>query len=156
MKKIIFCLIILIFVSTIAYAQEYPRSPGRHTAQGHIQANDLWCVAYYPYPYDNFPNVESIGSGTEPVLMKVVINNNKVQVICKFTDLSTWHEADAELADIVDCSLYLEGDWYCGGTGQVTAAANHGDHPEDLGGNVTLKCTFDNFPLSTRCHTLPQ
>jgi len=77
----------------------------------------------------------------------VVINKNKIEATCKFTDLSTWYEADAELAVIDDCTLLIEPFWYCGGTGQVTAAANHGDDPGGIGGNVTLKCTF-NLPAS--------
>ena len=143
MKKIIFCLIILVSVSTIAYAQgEIPGRPGIYAmksaiiAAGRYAEGDL-CYAVYAEPVNNNG---TIGGEIGKCSTRVVINNNKVVATCKFTDMSKFYEANAEVGEILDCHLQTEDMDYFGGTGHIIAAANHGDEP---GGKVTLMCTFE-------------
>ncbi|MFX0203358.1 MAG: hypothetical protein ACFFCW_45225 [Candidatus Hodarchaeota archaeon] len=119
------------------------------------ETGPCWCAAYYKEPV---PNNDAIANETafDPItikFVKVVINNKRVMAICKFTDESPWYEANAEVGDIIvdegipGCTLSTD-DCYCeGGTGHITAAANHGGYDpyyeSYIGGTVTLKCTFD-------------
>ena len=135
MKKIIFCLMILFSVSTIAYAEGLPVL---EFAQ--IISNPIYnaCSARY---YGG----EDIGGefSTEANFIKVVINKNQVKATCRFTDISSdTYETNAEVGKILYCELITEGCECWGGTGHVTVAANHGDNTGP-GGSVTLKCTFD-------------
>jgi hypothetical protein len=170
MKKIIFCLIILFSVSTIAYAEEILEGrPGRYEMSwAQIEVYDtapLWCAAYYADPVelnDAIGNQTDTPPGEDPNIkfVKVVINKKRVMAICKFTDESPWYEANAEVGKIIldegipGCTLITD-DCFCeGGTGHITAAANHGEYDPyygfQIGATVTLKCTFDledcNFP----------
>ena len=98
------------------------------------------CAAWYAetHPGDpisnsvisNFPDYE----GT----IKVTENKNFVIASCKFTDGSGAYEMNAEVGYTENCEIITEdGRFFGGGTGTVTAAANH---EEDPGGNVTLQC----------------
>jgi hypothetical protein len=135
MKKIIFCLIILISVSTIAYAQQEPSiGTPLQGFVGIIYTPDNECYAY-------IEGVDSIGGvGT----WKVVKTPNKVVAVCKFTDVSGLYERTAQVGGIDNCMLFIyEGEdlvTYGGGIGTITAAANHGD---STGGTTTMQCTFN-------------
>jgi hypothetical protein len=101
---------------------------------------DFWnpglCAAWYAESHDwnsvisNFPDYE----GT----IKVTENKNFVIASCKFTDGSGAYEMNAEVGYTENCTIITEdGRSFGGGTGTVTAAANHEEEP---GGNVTLQC----------------
>jgi len=153
MKKIILCLMIFFSCSTIAYAQgELPELSGRYYwTQAWIeilpvQEGDtvIWQPTYCGAVNEDG---ESIGNNTslDPITIKsikVVINENKVKAICKFTDESGWYGTSAQLGEVVNCSLVSEDGTWFNGIGHITAAANHGDEP---GGNVTLECTYDRY-----------
>ena len=143
MKKIIFSLIILISVSTIAYAWEDPDLSGRYQwDEAWIEVGGGGESAYcgcWDWDGDNIGNDTSLDPSTI-TFIKVVVNEKKVTAICKFTDESDWYGTSAQLGDIADCHLSAEEVTCSGGTGHVTAAANHGDEP---GGTVIIKFTFD-------------
>lgn len=142
MKKIIFCLLILIFVSTIAYAQgEIPGRPGTYPMRSAIIATIYGGLCYAVYEY-GLSDCDSIGGVAGECSTKVVISKNRVNATCQFTDKSLVYEANAEVGVISNCYLLTATSEYFRGTGYIIAAANHGDEP---GGNVTMMCTFDLF-----------
>jgi len=147
MKKIIFCLVILFSLSTLAYAQ------GRPVLEtGLIFSHPIYnaCMAQYD-------TGETIGSEStvEANLIKVVINKKQVKATCRFTDISgDPYETDAEVGEILSCRLQLTSETEncdCeGGTGKIIVAANHGDQPGP-GGSVTLQCTFKRNQCNSEC-----
>ena len=167
MKKIIFCLMILFSVSTIAYAQEIPGRPGRYAMDRAFilvgppympnEGEPYWCGAYYadpvgPNPYDGIGNQTELDPKNIQFI-NVTMNKRKVIAICKFTDEDLPYETNAQVGDIIvnenirGCTLEMQPCVCGGGTGHITAAANlAGFDPirnADIGGTVTLKCTFD-------------
>jgi len=136
MKKIIFCLVILFSLSTLAYAQGLPV----------LETALIVSTPDYNACWAQYESGETIGGEftIQANLIKVVINKNQLKATCRFTDISSDpYETDAEVGKILFCRLQLvaENCDCSGGTGQIIVAANHGDQPGP-GGSVTLKCTF--------------
>jgi hypothetical protein len=147
MKKIIFCLIILICVSTIVYAEEVTMDEAWIEMGGTWNDelkwwNPAWCGA------TNYTTGYSVGSDirtpcTSIAFIQVVQTGNRVKAICKFE--SNTYSGQGLAGDILKCNLIAGHpdsgfSTFSGGTGHITVAPNPGNETR---GTVIIECTFD-------------
>jgi hypothetical protein len=150
MKKIIFCLIILIFVSTIAYAEDVIFPQGWIELGGTVNPG-----GFYDPPYCAACLTEQgpcIGSDTRHPCTSItsihLVQNGKiVTATCHFTDNSYVPEegVGTEVWIIDNCNLTSEDLTLSGGTGRIIRAANLEYDPEVdafIGGKATIRCVF--------------
>ena len=117
-------------------AEGNPGRPGQYEL-AYIDLNALsgFCDSAYVDPVGGNTYIQGTGE------VRVVENNNGAHAVCKVTDTSGIYETNAEVAYSDFCRvLTAEGVWT--GTGQVTAAANHGLDP---GGTAIFRCDLDTF-----------
>ncbi len=149
MKKIIFCLIILVCVSTIVYAEELIMD------RAHIEVGGTWNeqIQWYDPAFcgavdedtQYYPGSDIRQPCNYIAFIQVIQQNDKVKAICKFTDASETYSQKARMGKIENCNLISGGPTsgfrtFVGGTGTITATANPGG---EQGSNVIIECTFD-------------
>ena len=151
MKKIILSLIILIFVSTIAYAEEGTMNIAWIELGGTENIGGFYDPPFCGACLDE-GTLPCIGSDTRHPCTSItsihlVQNGNIVTATCHFTDNSPVQEEDvgAEVWNIVNCNLTSVDLTLSGGTGRITRAANLKYDPDlgaFIGGKATIKCVF--------------
>lgn len=153
MNKTLCCLFIILATAALATADVVPGRPGHYEIYSAIidASGGLYgpyttasCLAWYTDPVEGntvISNYETMDTTSYNVN---VVKDGLIMAMCKFTDNSGVYEKNAEVGDIIDCTLYtVDGETYEGGTGQVVSAANIKEDGT-LGGNTTIKCTFKN------------
>ena len=147
MKKVIVYLIILISVSTIAYAGEKPLHTGKNLMKDGPLDAVLVQTETYSQCYAVFADdTGSIGGEGEECSFHLEMNKNKIIAwcICPY-DISQQNEQrSAEVGYIPNCYIQWEAmpgeQWFAYGTGFIITAA---DEEEELGGRVTMICKAD-------------
>lgn len=105
-----------------------------------INVVDNNCYATYAETVDGNMFISNAAS-KDSTSYKVVINKNQVVASCKFLDTSGIYEKNAEVGDIVACTLITDDGTFTDGIGQVVSAANNTENGT-VGGNTTIKCWF--------------
>jgi hypothetical protein len=143
MKQIICCLFVILATAVLASAAGVvvDGRPGHYDmSSATIDVVNNQCIAYYADPVNGNLFIDNSGA-PDSASFKVIINKNMVKASCKFVDISGVFEKNAEVGDILDCTLITEEGSYFNGTGQVVSAANF-NKDVTTGGNTTISCTF--------------
>lgn len=157
MKRIIFCLIILISISTIAYAIDgtmdiawIEQGGTWNEAQ---QANDPpFCGAHDDNTGFDIGN-NTNNPCTTVSAFHVVKENNKVTATCKFTDESYSLTPKAQFWKVVNCNLISGIVSLQGGTGTIIRARRTEWDPnagQYIGGTALITCVFE-LPPDSEC-----
>jgi hypothetical protein len=157
MKKIIFCLIIFVSVSTFAYAIDgtmdiaWIEQGGTPNPGGGV---DVPFCGAWDRDDTGFSMGNNTGNPCSTVsAISVVKEENKVTAICKFTDEAYSLTPKAQLWHVVNCNLISGIATLQGGTGTIIRARRTEFDPEAgqyIGGTALIKCVFE-LPPDPNC-----
>ena len=150
MKKIIFCFIILLSVSTIAYAKDGTMDIAWIEVGGGYNPQIGGPDPPYCGAHDDDTGF-SIGNDTDNPcttvrLIHVVEKGKSVTATCKFTDEGFSQDTSWQEWKVVNCNLISEIGTFCGGTGKITRTADRIYNPvvgAYTGGDAEINCVFE-------------